>query len=384
MPQIAGFRGVLPDPSKVKEVIAASGAAGADVAKGLVRDAGRNVYRYHQTFADPAGGRTLVRKAFLSAVRLEAWREGLVRPHEATVPAHKAAALAAVQATKVSPAPVFAGYRDAAAEIDRLFRRVDGERPTFEVTTPDATVHRVWRVQSAELFGQLRRVFAPKKLIVLDGHDRYEAMLAYRDELGGKQPLAMHSSANYGLMCLVNLDDPALIVAPRHRVIRGASTSQTALAAAKQHFIIEKLAGGAKDARKQRAALADTLAHQPAFVVVWAGESDAWKLTLSPDISPINEGVQVHRALQKLDPIVADQLFLQRAMPGAKVEIVASAEDALAAKADAVVIMRALTIEQISHVAELGQVLPAGSTAFTPKLAAGLVGSLIDPDEDLA
>ena len=31
----------------------------------------------------------------------------------------------------------------------------------------------------------------------------------------------------------------------------------------------------------------------------------------------------------------------------------------------------------------LGQLLPAGSTGFTPKLATGLVGSLIDPDEDL-
>lgn len=389
MPQIAGLRGVLPDPSKVKEVVAASSGAGGDVAKGLAagtlaRDAGRGVYRYHQAFADPAGGRTLVRKQFLCAVRLEPWTEGLVRPHEATVPAHKAAALAALQATKVSPAPVFAGYRDAAAEIDRLFRRVDGDRPTLEVTTPDGTVHRLWRVQNAELFGQLRRVVAPKKLVVLDGHDRYEAMLAYRDELGGKQPLAMHSSPNYGLMYLVNLDDPTLIVAPRHRVVRGASTSAAVLAAAKQHFIIDKLAGAAKDVVKQRAALADTVAHQPAFVVVWAGESDAWKLTLSPEISPINEGVQVHRALQKFEPIVADALFLQRAMPGAKIETVASAEDALAAKADVVVIMRPLAIEQISHVSELGQVLPPGSTAFTPRLATGLVGSLVDPDEDLA
>lgn len=388
MPQIAGLRGVLPDPSKVNEVIAASGGTGIDVAKGLaaktlIRDTGRNVYRYHQTFADPGSGRTLVRKLFMCAVRLEPWGGGLVRPHEATVPAHKAAALAALQATTVSPPAVLAGYRDAAVEIDRLFRKVDGDRPTLEVTTPDHTVHRLWRVQDAELFGQLRRVFAPKKLLVLDGHDRYEAMLAYRDELDGKHPLAMYSSANYALVCLVNLDDPTLIVAPRHRVIRGAPTSQTVLAAAKQHFIIEKLAGAAKDVAKQRAALADVLAHQPAFIVVWAGEPDAWKLTLSPEVSPINLGIQVHRALQKLEPIVADALFIERAMPGAKVETVTSAADALAAKADAVVIMRALTIEEISHVAELGQVLPAGSTAFMPRPAAGLVGSLIDPDEDL-
>jgi len=62
---------------------------------------------------------------------------------------------------------------------------------------------------------------------------------------------------------------------------------------------------------------------------------------------------------------------------------VVSAEEALAAKADAVVVMRGLTIEQLGHLSDLGQVLPPGSTAFTPRLAQGLVAAVIDPDEDL-
>jgi uncharacterized protein (DUF1015 family) len=386
MPQIAGLRGVSPEPSKLKEVVE-TGAA-FDVAKGLaagtlVRDPGRAVYRYHQVFAEPDGGRTLVRKMFLCAVRLEPWNEGLVRPHEATVPAHKAAALAALQASRLQTAPVLAGYRDAPAEVERLFRRVDGELPTLEVTTPDRTVHRLWRAHSAELLGQLRHVFAPKKLTVLDGHARYEALLAYRDELAARSPLAMYSSANYALMCLVNLDDPTVAVVPRHRVIRGGPTSQAALAGAKRYFIIEKLAGAGKDFAKQRAALGDTLAHQPAFVVAWSGEPDAWKLTLSPDVSPTTEGVQVHRALQRLAPVVADQLFLERVMTGAKVEALAGGEDPLAAKADAALIMQPLTVEQINHIAEVGQVMPTGWTAFHPRLAPVVVAAVIDPDEDL-
>jgi uncharacterized protein (DUF1015 family) len=362
MAQIAGLRGVLPDPARLKDVVAAPASPAFDAAKGLaagvlVRDAGRAVYRYHQAFADPASGRTLVRKMILCAVRLEPWSEGLVRPHEATVAADK--------------------------EVERLFRKVEGDRPTLEVTTSDHTAHRLWRVQNAELLGQLRHNFAPKKLLVLDGHDRYEALLAYRDELGATQPLAMYSSANYGLMCLVNLGDPTLIADLRPRVIRGAGSSAAALEAAKKYFIVEKLAGAARDVAKQRAALADTLAHQPAFVVAWGAEPDAWKLTLSPDVSPTAEGIQVHRALQRLEPVVTDLLFIARVMPGAKVEAAASPEDALAAKADAVVLMRPLTVEQISHVAEVGQVLPAAATVFRPRLAVGLVSAVIDPDEDL-
>jgi uncharacterized protein (DUF1015 family) len=388
MPQIAGLRGVLPDPSKLKELAAGLGSGGIDVPKGLAagtltRDAVRAVYRYHLVFSDPTTGRALVRKMFVCAVRLEPWTEPLIRPHEATAPAAAAAALAAIRATRLAAAPVLAGYRDAAVEIERLFRRVDGDRPTLEVTTPDRTVHRLWRVQNAELFGKLRHHLAPKKLCVLEGHERYEAMLAYRDELAAGHPLAMYSSANYAPMCLVDLADPTLIVAPRHRAIRGAAPSQAALAAARKYFVIDKLAGAASDPARQRAALTDTIAHQPAFVVTWAGEPDAWKLTLSPDVSPISEGIQVDRALQKLDPVVADQLFVARAMPGARLEPVAGAEEALAGKPDAMMIMRPLTIDQITHVAEIGQVMPTGSTAFFPPLAIGLVSSVIDPDEDL-
>ena len=388
MPQIAGLRGVLPEASKLKDVVAETGGAAFDVVKGfasgtLVRDPGRAVYRYHQVFADAGSGRTLVRKMFVCSVRLEPWNEGLVKPHEATVPEHKAAALAALRASRLQPRPVLAGFRDAPNEVERLFRRVDGARPTFEVTTPDRTVHRLWRAENAEMLGQLRHAFAPKKLTVLEGHALYEALLAYRDELAAKQPLAMYASPNYALMCLVNLDDPVLAVVPRHRVIRGGPSSQAALAAAKRYFIIEKLAGAGNDLAMQRAALGDTVAHQPAFVVAWRGEPDAWKLTLSPEVSLINEGVQVHRALQRLVPIVADQMFAERVLTGAKVEALAGGDDPLAAKADAVVVMQPLSVEQINHIADIGQVVPTGSSAFHPRLAQGLVAAVIDPDEDV-
>ena len=183
-------------------------------------------------------------------------------------------------------------------------------------------------------------------------------------------------------MCLANFDDPALITAPRSRVIRGGTPSAATLAAARRYFIVDKVAGAGKDLARQRAALADTVAHQPAFVVAWTGEPDAWKLTLSPEVSPINEGIQVHRALQRLDPVVAD-LFIERVMTGAKSEALAVGEDPLAAKGDAVLIMRPMTLEQINHIAELGQTVPSGSTGFHPALAGSLVAAVIDPDEDV-
>jgi uncharacterized protein (DUF1015 family) len=393
MPQIAGFRGV------VSQDVAKAGAAElrkALAAGTLARDPSRAVYRYHQVFPG-SGGRSFVRKSLVCAVRLTPWAERSVRPHEATVPAARDAALAAIRGSGAHTAPVLAGFRDGPLEVDRLMRKFEGGRPTVELTTKDGTVHQVWRVQDAETLGKLRHYFAPKPLHVLEGHDRYEAMLAYHEELAAKHSIPTYSSANYGLAYLVNLDDPMLTPAPRHRILRGlAVRGEAALAAAKPHFIIEKLAGAAKDVAKLQSALADTVAHQPAFVVVFANEADVWKLTLKPDVSPTAEGVPVDRAIQKLDPIAIQYMFLDRVMPKAQVTGESDAQTALAALggsagagagaaggADAVLVTRPVSVAQIAHVAEHGQLLPAGSTAFYPPIASGLISLVIDPDEDL-
>ena len=361
MPHIAGLRGALPD---------ASGA--------VVRDPSRAVYRYHQVFA--RDGRTFVRKTLVAAVKLAPYADGTIRPHLATTAAAREAELAKIRATRTHAAMVFAGYRDAALEVDRQFRKLEDGKPTSETVTADGTTHRLWRVQSAEILGALRHLFAPKKLHLLDGHARYEAMLAYSEELDAKQPLAMYSSGKYGLFALVNVDDPTLVVAPRHRLVRGLTAKPAdVLAAAKPAFIVEKVS---RDPAKLALALGDSVAHQPAFAIAFRGEPDAWKLTLSPDVSITGEGIAVHRALQKLDPIVVDRFFAPRCLTGATLTSTLDLAAAVASDADAAIATRAVPLDQILHTDELGQLLPEDSTAFAPALA-DVVSFAIDPDEDL-
>jgi hypothetical protein len=387
MPHIAGFRGVVPDPSKAAEVLGAP----IDIAKGLAagtlaRDGGRAVYRYHQTFAGP--GRTFTRKSFACAVRLSPYTEGMIRPHETTTKADREAALARIRANRAHMDPVLFGVRDNASEVDRLFRKVEGARPTLELTTPDGTQHKLWRVQDAEVIGKLRNYFTQLKLHLLEGHASYEAMLAYHDELEAKSPLAMYASANYALGFIVPFSDAGIVTASRHRIVTGSTaTREQALAGASKHFIVDKLAGAAGDVNKLLAALGESVAHQPAFVAVFAGEPDAYKLTLSPEVSPVAEGVNIHRALQKYDPVVVQSMFVDRHLPGAQVSTETDAGRALAslkAGASVALLVRPLSLEQIAHVDELAQQLPPHSTAFHPALVSGLVNLIIDPDEDLA
>ncbi len=384
MAQLAGFRGALWDRAKAdvdKLALGPIDVPGKLAAGELVRDATRAVYRYHVSF--PTNRRTITRKSLVCAVGLEPWSEGTIRPHEATDPQARSAAAQRFAKAGAYDEPVLAGYRDPGGDIERLFRSVDTGKPVVKMTTADGTEHKLWRVSSAEVLGSLRRLFAPRKIHVLDGHARYEAMLDYRASLG---ELSMYSSANYGLFCLVDLAEPALVVAPRHRLVRGAFERDAVLAAVKPWFEIDKLGDAATSPDKQRAALAATVAHQPAFVVVFAGDKDAYKLMLKPDVSPVNEGVEVHRAIQKYDPVVVDKLFLARGAPGA--QIAAELDPAVVAaqvhggQASLGVIMRPLSLEQIVHADEVGELLPASSDAFFPALV-NFVGYVVDRDEDL-
>lgn len=389
MPQIAGFRGLVWDLSKV-ELAKVATAPQVDprgaIARGeLVRDAMRAVYRYHQAFS--VGTRTLVRKMWFAAIALESWSEGSMRRHEATDPRQYQAQLAAISTNATHIDPVWVGYRDAAGEVERLFRKAEAGAPLYDITTADGTTHKIWRCNSAELIGALRPLFAPKKLHVLDNSARYEAMVSFRDQLANADALPMYSSANFGLGCLVNMADPALVVGARHRVVRtGNVAAQRTLDAAKPYFIVEEIPGAANDLAKQLAALAETVAHQPAFIALFPGESSAWKLTLSPDVSPVAEGVPVPRGIQKYDPIVVDQLFLRLMVPDVNAEIADDANQVIAAMASGAqlgLLMRPLTIDQIVHADDLGALLPVGSTAFFPSLAPHVLGYVVDPNEDV-
>src|ERR1700733_8513043 len=172
MAQIAGFRGALWAKLDVKLVAAPIDDLKMRLSRGeLVRDPTRALYRYHQSFSHD--GRMLTRKMMIAAVRLEPWSEGTIRPHEATDPAALAVAATRIAAAGAHTEAVFMGYRDAAGELDRLFRKAEADRPTQEITTADGTVHKLWRVSSAEVIGKVRPLFAPKKLHVLEGHARY-------------------------------------------------------------------------------------------------------------------------------------------------------------------------------------------------------------------
>lgn len=439
MPELAPFRGLLFDPAKVNLAKAVAppaavidsaararllqaephnvarlstadtdgdrGAAAKLVADwqasgALVRDPTRAIYRVVETAPSAPGTRPLVRRGVLAAVRLDAGGDTRMGVAERVVPARVQDRVATMRATALQVEPALAIYVDAVGEVERLLRQGEARTATSDVTTADGVRHQLWRIADAELHGKVRRVMMAKKLLLVDGHHPYAAMLAYREHLAaqvGGNGLAQYSSANYGLMLLCASTDEGLHFRATHRILHGLAgfDRKTFLSRAAEFFTVEAVRGGGKDAALVTAALESTHAHLPAIVVALPGEADAWRLTLDPHIDPRNHGVSGHPSVARLDVNLLHGLVLDHILglgtaaqdAGTCLHYQCDAAAALAGldapDAQAAFLLAAPRLETIRHVVEVGDLLPPWSASAYPELTSGLVMAAIDPDDDL-
>jgi uncharacterized protein (DUF1015 family) len=363
----------------------------------LRRDDYKAIYRYAQSFRhEDLGDREVTRTGFIAGVRLHPYSDAIILPHERTLRGPKEDRLALMKATSSHYSQIFTMYRDSAGEIDRAFKKVEREKPVFDVRMADGVRHVLWRCRDNETIGTVRHHMSRKKLYIADGHHRYETMLVLKQHFEQRGELSTYSAAQYGTMFLCNVDQTGMVVLPTHRVVHSLQGFAPAafLEKAKEYFIVEKLENGAKNAAVVRKAISAAVAHQPAFAVVFPGESHAWVMTLSPSASATVLSL-APRAVAKLDVSVLHNLVFERMLgmtPAAQeaqtnLRYVKDTSKALAeagtAGTQAVFLLAPVKVEQVTAVADAHEVMPQKSTFFYPKIASGVVINKIDPDEDL-
>ena len=109
--------------------------------------------------------------------------------------------------------------------------------PIAEVTDEYGAVHRVWRMADAAR-GVVQQLMADKKLLIADGHHRYETALAFRDENPGLP------GADRVMMTFVNMHSPGLKILATHRLVSGLDAEGLAdrfLRAAAAGFQVEEI-----------------------------------------------------------------------------------------------------------------------------------------------
>ncbi|MBI1941274.1 MAG: DUF1015 domain-containing protein, partial [Acidobacteria bacterium] len=148
----------------------------------LVADPEPAIYPYYQEYSVP--GPNLARKerrGFIALCRLEDYAARVVHRHEETLSGPKADRLELLKATRAHFGQIFVLYSDPQGTVESALAARTQGRPWKSLRDEYDCGHSVWRITDAATLTRVVDVMRDKKLVIADGHHRYETALAYRD-----------------------------------------------------------------------------------------------------------------------------------------------------------------------------------------------------------
>ena len=329
----------------------------------LARDAEAGIFPYFQEFTVPDTGERLVRKGFIALAAVEDYAAGVVHRHEQTLSGPKKDRLELLRHTHAHFGQIFMLYPDAAGAVDQLLDEAARGRPLTEVMDEYGGIHRLWKIAGASPIPQL---MADKKLLIADGHHRYETALAFRDENPGLE------GASRVMMTFVNMHSPGLKILATHRLVSGLDGSGLDASRLPDEFL----------RRVSEEFTASEIDSVDRLREAWAGRGDrniigaaiGKRLFLLEDRAARGElDVRIlhERLLAKAlgigEQAVRDEKHLRyvRGIEGA-------VEAARTGAAQIAFLLKPTSIEQVAGTSFGGGVMPQKSTDFYPKLLSGL------------
>ncbi len=340
----------------------------------MVVDGAKCLYLYEQTFQG-IDGVVRVRTGMVAAVRLEEFSEGVVLPHENTIPKHKADRMALMDAIGGNPEQIFMLYNDPSGEVERT---IDGCRKSEEMLRfidNQGVHHRIIRIDDADIVRRLCRLLEPETMLIADGHHRYETALEYarRRESGDSDP------EGYVLATLVGFGNPGLVINPTHRLVEDVEDEVLEVLSnqLREEFVVDDFE-----------ALDDLLkaldsAGDGAFGV-WCPSAGMKALAVPKDpgdesnpLSGLSVYVLQERVLKDMLGFTTEMLDKKANIdyvkePEAAVSKVESGEHSIC------FLVKPPTVGQVMAVAKAGLKMPHKSTYFFPKIWSGTLLYLFD------
>jgi uncharacterized protein (DUF1015 family) len=333
-------------------------------------------------------GRNCSRTGLIAALRLYPYGEGMVFPHETTYSAPKADRLNMLRNIQKDLEPVFLIYSDPEKVTLRFFAETAKNPPTMEVEDEFHVVHKVWKVADPKKIGVLQKALSPKKLVITDGHHRYESALAYRDERRKQVEWTDNSAFNFHMSYMVPVQDEGLVILPTHRLLRKFELTIEAIEALARFFEISELAPtvGAMNAFLKE--------HRAEHVFCIYDGTKAYGLLLKDEqrIQPLMDP-HVSHEVRLLDVVILKDVVFKTMMKTGEMKI---DEDILyersmriamekvdSGEAKLAFLVNAVSPEVVWQVAQKRERLPEKSTDFYPKPASGLMMMDIAAEEKL-
>ncbi|MGH9435129.1 MAG: DUF1015 domain-containing protein [Terriglobia bacterium] len=345
------------------------------------------IYPYSQEYAVPGqAGVTKERRGFIALLKLEEYPARVVHRHEETLSGPKADRMELLKKTRAHYGQVFFLYSDAEGAIDAAMAPHTKPAPWETMSDEHGTKHSVWRITSSTAIGPVIEGMKDKKLVIADGHHRYETALAYRN-LQRTDP-GYDGRADYVMATFIRMEAEGLTILPTHRVVHGLPAFDWTKfeSQAKEAFDWKSVDAPAvlgADGSRLQEMLSVSGRHQPSLAA-YAGGGKLALLSLRADFDLSRALPELSPAQRRLDVIVLHRLLIERALGISPEDVkqeknlhyVRGLTDAIgevdSGRAQICFLMNPTPIEAVREIAFAGDVMPQKSTDFFPKLLTGL------------
>ncbi len=191
----------------------------------LIQDDAPSFYLYAQEYLD--NGVKKKRLGCMGSLRLQETEGSSVLPHEQTLSKPKEDRFTLIRTVQANLSPIFGIIEDQDRLFVKTIKEYTDQHPAPVQIEIAGVRHEFWQVSEPAVVRSLQEALAGEKILIADGHHRYESALAYRSErrrqAGKTDPDAPYE---FVLMHFVSAKDQGLTIWPFHRVLQGGRTSQ--------------------------------------------------------------------------------------------------------------------------------------------------------------
>ncbi len=391
-----------PSDTLQNNVYTRSGAAIEDWIRSniVVQDPAPSFYAYTQEYTVPGTEERRTRRGFIGAGKLEEYSAGVIFRHEHTLSGPKADRLELLRHTKTHTGQLFMLYSDAEKRVDTILAEAEtGEAPATEMRDEYGVMHRLWVIAEPQRVAAIQKAMEDQKLVIADGHHRYETALNYRNErrvrAGKIDPEAPYERV---MMTFINTKSEGLTILPTHRV--AANVHDFSWSGVRRHlepwFTAEEFpfSGSAERSEVKKKFLAKlTEARAKRAIGVYPSGSPKrafYLLTLReganlaqllPSVSPLQRELDVvllHEGILEPALGITPQAVTAEANLTYEREALAALDAVDSGRAQISFLLNPCDVEQVMKIATSGEVMPQKSTDFYPKLMSGITMYRVD------
>jgi uncharacterized protein (DUF1015 family) len=366
----------------------------------VVQDDAPSFYGYTQEYLVPGTQQRRTRRGFIGAGKLEEYSAGVVFRHEQTLSGPKADRLDLLRHTRTHTGQLFMLYSDQERRVDAILAEAEAAAaPATEMVDEYGVTHRLWVIANPEQVAAIQHAMESQKLVIADGHHRYETALNYRNErraeAGNSNPAAPYERA---MMTFINTRSEGLTILPTHRVAANLHDFSwpTVRRYLEPWFAAEPFPFADENAKQEAqrqflARLSEKRGERAigVYPTAPAGKRVFYVLTLRPGVDPALLLPNVSPLQRQLDVVLLHEGILEPAL-GITPQAVTSEKNltyereataAIAAVdggAQIAFFLNPCEVEQVMQIATAGEVMPQKSTDFFPKLLSGITMYRLD------